>query len=147
MLALPLISLAVFLVVLVCIILCLLCRPSAKRTVTLRAIHLQQNISSAESSFFATIIFLLHYSGIAQHSTDSTLGEGVVFCQNCLLQTFPFSFQKGKKKNSSETGSSETANPIYMWMVQPKEETGLKEGRRHFTEYCCTSSPYQGALR
>jgi len=36
---------------------------------------------------------------------------------------------KGKKKNSSETGSSETANPIYMWMVQPKEETGLKEGR------------------
>ena len=39
MLALPLISLAVFLVVLVCIILCLLCRPSAKRTVTFKAIH------------------------------------------------------------------------------------------------------------
>ena len=49
MLALPLISLAVFLVVLVCIILCLLCRPSAKRTVTLRAIHLQQNISEVPS--------------------------------------------------------------------------------------------------
>ena len=44
MLALPLISLAVFLVVLVCIILCLLCRPSAKRTVTLGAIHLPTEI-------------------------------------------------------------------------------------------------------
>ena len=58
MLALPLISLAVFLVVLVCIILCLLCRPSAKRTVKLRAIHLQQNTSSAGfPPFFATNIF------------------------------------------------------------------------------------------
>ena len=79
MLALPLISLAVFLVVLVCIILCLLCRPSAKRTVTLRAIHFQQNISSTElPPFIATNIFLFYSSGIAQHPTDPTLGECVL---------------------------------------------------------------------
>ena len=96
MLALPLISLAVFLVVLVCIILCLLCRPSAKRTVTLRAIHLQQNISSAESSFFATIIFLLHSSGIAQHSTDSTLGEGVL--PKLFASNVSIFFSEGKEE-------------------------------------------------
>ena len=38
------------------------------------------------------------------------------------------SLQKGKKGKPEEPTSSETANPIYMWMVQPKEETGLKEG-------------------
>jgi len=79
MLALPLISLAVFLLVLFCIILSLLCRPSAKRTV--------------------------------------------------LLNTPLTPLLKGKKGKPEEPTSSETANPIYMWMVQPKEETGLKEGR------------------
>ena len=97
MLALPLISLAVFLVVLVCIILCLLCRPSAKRTVTLRAIHIQQNISSAElPPLFVTNIFLFYSSGIAQHSTDSTLGEGVL--PKLFAPNAPIFFSEGKEE-------------------------------------------------
>ena len=98
MLALPLISLAVFLVVLVCIILCLLCRPSAKRTVTLRAIHLQQNTSSAGfPPFYATNIFLLHLSGITQHPTDPTLGEwsAKIVC----VKRFHFLFRRERRKN------------------------------------------------
>lgn len=38
------------------------------------------------------------------------------------------SLQKGRQGKSDGPPSSETANPIYMWMVQPKQETGLKEG-------------------
>ena len=45
MLALPLISLAVFLVVLACVILSLLCRPSAKRTVTVRGCSCKYQIT------------------------------------------------------------------------------------------------------
>ena len=42
--------------------------------------------------------------------------------------------QKGKKGKAEEPASSETANPIYMWMVQPKEETGLKEGPSNYDQ-------------
>ena len=42
-----------------------------------------------------------------------------------ILLTTPLGEKKGKRKKASK---QENVNPIYMWMVQPKEETGLKEG-------------------
>ena len=43
-------------------------------------------------------------------------------------------FQKGKKGKTEQPASSETANPIYMWLVHPKEETGLKEGISNYDQ-------------
>ena len=42
-----------------------------------------------------------------------------------ILLTTPLGEKKSKRKKASK---QENVNPIYMWMVQPKEETGLKEG-------------------
>ena len=36
---------------------------------------------------------------------------------------------KRKKKNSDENLKKDNVNPIYWWIVQPQEETGLREGR------------------
>ena len=43
-----------------------------------------------------------------------------------ILLTTPLSKKKEKKKKSAP--KQDSVNPIYMWMVQPKEETGLREG-------------------
>merc|ERR1712192_89732 len=37
--------------------------------------------------------------------------------------------EKEKKDKRKKSPKQENVNPIYMWMVPPKEETGLKEGR------------------
>merc|ERR1719483_1461515 len=44
-----------------------------------------------------------------------------------ILLTTPLLNEKKSKRKKSP--NPQNANPIYMWMVQPKEETGLKEGR------------------
>ena len=38
--------------------------------------------------------------------------------------------EKEKKSKRKKSPKQEAVNPIYMWMVQPKEETGLKEGNQ-----------------
>ena len=37
--------------------------------------------------------------------------------------------RKKRRKNSDESRKQDNVNPIYWWIVQPQEETGLKEGR------------------
>ena len=40
--------------------------------------------------------------------------------------------EKQKKSKRKKSPKQENVNPIYMWMVQPKEETGLKESEFWF---------------
>ena len=37
--------------------------------------------------------------------------------------------RKKRRRNSDESRKQDNVNPIYWWIVQPQEETGLKEGR------------------
>ena len=46
-----------------------------------------------------------------------------------ILLTTPLG-EKEKKSKRKKSPKQEAVNPIYMWMVQPKEETGLKEGNQ-----------------
>ena len=46
-----------------------------------------------------------------------------------ILLTTPLG-EKEKKSKRKKSPKQENVNPIYMWMVQPKEETGLKEGNQ-----------------
>ena len=45
-----------------------------------------------------------------------------------ILLTTPLK-EQGTKERKKKPSKQDNVNPIYMWMVQPKEETGLKEGK------------------
>jgi hypothetical protein len=47
-----------------------------------------------------------------------------------ILLTTILGEKEEKKSKRKKSPKQEAVNPIYMWMVQPKEETGLKEGNR-----------------
>ena len=58
--------------------------------------------------------------------TTPLLVNIILHFETSLIQTFKEKEKKSKRKKSPKP--PENVNPIYMWMVQPKEETGLKEG-------------------
>ena len=47
-----------------------------------------------------------------------------------ILLTTILGEKEEKKSKRKKSPKQEAVNPIYMWMVQPKEETGLKEGNQ-----------------
>ena len=81
-----------------------------------------------------TMCITLDETGASQHSPDTLAGKVFLITSRLqkVLSTSNFEktslLQKGKKGKTEQPASSETVNPIYMWLVHPKEETGLKEG-------------------